>query len=115
MAHARVREQYFANVRIQWGKQNKHVPGAHNFDPNRGPIKISKERLEELVKQHAGKGQKANMTTPLSPGYNERVEFNEIIGDYALRVDGKPTEFFPTTKGILRYSKDGVHVTPAQP
>jgi hypothetical protein len=51
-----------------------------------------------------------------NPGYKERVDFGRVIGEYALKIEGKPTSFYPTTKGIIHYAADGkVHVVPADP
>lgn len=67
------------------------------------------------MKNNAGKGQKVNDKDFFNPGYKERIDFGEIIGDFALQEEGKETIFIPTTRGILHYSKDGVHVIPSAP
>ncbi len=49
-------------------------------------------------------------------GYKERVDFGKIIGEYALQIEGKPTQYFPTSKGVITYAKDGsAHVYPTDP
>lgn len=61
------------------------------------------------------KGQKANGAIPCTPGYRERIEFSEVIGDFALVKEDGLVEFIPTTRGILHYSKEGVHLVPSAP
>jgi putative RNase toxin 50 of polymorphic toxin system len=46
------------------------------------------------------------------PGFKERIDFGKVIGNY---VDGSTGVSTPTTKGILAYSKTGIHVIPARP
>lgn len=115
LKHAAERDNYFKNVRIHWDKQNKHIPGKHNFEVGRGTILIESNELELLIKQHAGKGQK--VTGSLGEvGYKERVDFGKIIGEYAQEIKGEPTKYLKTSKGIITYAKDGsAHVYPTNP
>lgn len=113
--HTARREAFFKNVKIHWSRQNKHIPGKHNYDPCRGVITLQENKLEELIKKNAGKGQKVNKNLPMTPGYKERIDFGEIIGDFALKEEGKEVVFLPTTRGILHYSKDGAHLIPSAP
>ena len=115
ITHAAKREAHFSNVTVHWSRQNKHVPGKHNFDPSRGHIILENNKLESLIREHAGKGQKVNKIVPFSPGYKERIDFGEQIGSFALKEVGKETVFMPTNRGILHYSKDGVHLVPSAP
>jgi hypothetical protein len=89
--------------------------GCHNFDPSRGIIKIEKNKLSELIKQHAGKGQPVALEHPYVPGYKERIDFGEFIVHFVLKVEGQKTQILPTTKGIIHYAQDGVHVVPSNP
>jgi tetratricopeptide (TPR) repeat protein len=115
LKHAAERESFFKNVRIHWDKQNKHVPGKHNFEKGRGTILLEVEEFEVLVKNHVGTGAKVTGNFGSSV-YKERVDFGKIIGEYALKVEGQPTRYFPTTNGIITYAKDGsVHVFPSRP
>ncbi len=47
-----------------------------------------------------------------SPGYNERVNFQELIGYYVVEETG---EKLPTSEGIIHYSKKGAHIITAFP
>jgi tetratricopeptide (TPR) repeat protein len=115
LTHAIERDKYFKNVKIHWDRQNKHIPGAHNFEVGRGTILINRNLLESLVKENAGKGQKV-LGNLGEPGFKERVDFGVIIGDYAQELKGQPTKYIPTSKGIITYAKDGnVHVYPTHP
>ena len=115
LKHASEREAYLKNVKIHWDKQNKHIPGKHNFEVGRGTISIESHELENLVKAHVGKGQKVIGNFGQS-GYKERVDFGKIIGEYAQKIEGKPTKYSPTSKGIITHAKDGsVHIYPTNP
>lgn len=115
LMHSVEREKFLQNIKVRWDRQNKHLPGKHNFDPERGIIKISEAKLEELIKRHVGKGQRVSDAIPFTSGYKERVDFGEIIGEYALKVEGQKTTFIPTTKALIHYAKDGVHIVPSNP
>lgn len=115
LAHAAEREVYFKNIKIHWDRQNKHLPGAHNFQTGKGAILIEKSELEALIKEHAGKGQRVAGPI-LEANFKERVDFGKTIGEYALESKGKPTKYIPTTKDIIHYDKNGsAHVIPSDP
>lgn len=115
VTHSAKREAYIVNAKIHWDRQNKHIQGKHNFDPSRGHITLENNMLETLIKEHAGKGQKVNKSAPFSPGYKERIDFEMQIGTFALKGVGDETIFMPTNRGILHYSKEGVHLVPSAP
>ena len=76
--------------------------------------KVSLE-LEVLVKNRVGTGQRITGSFG-EAGFKERVDFGKIIGEYALKKEGKPTQYIPTSKGTIIYAKDGtVHVVPSSP
>lgn len=98
-----------------WNRQNKHIPGKHNFITGGGIIEIEVLELEILLKNHVGKGQKVAGNF-FEPGYRERVDFGINIGKYAKQVEGQTTQYFQTSKGIIVHAKDGyIHVWPAEP
>lgn len=103
-------------IGIHWGMQEKHIPGSHNFDPKRSKIFVSSERLELLLTEKAGTGQKIQGSLPYSPGYRERVNFGEIIGEYVkINKNGEIVSITPSSNGIIHYSKKGMHVVPSDP
>lgn len=115
LKHASEREAYLKKVKIHWDKQNKHIPNKHNYQQGKGTITLKENDLEMLVKEKAGKGQRVAGSFG-EAGYNERVDFEIIIGEYALDIEGQPIKYIPTTKGIIKYAKDGsVHVVPSDP
>lgn len=101
-------------IKINWAKQNKHIPGTNNFIPNRSEVTISIERLEKLVLDKAGTGNKVRGDVPFAPGYKERVDFGEKIGYYVYKDQNKIVKL-ETNKGIIHYAKDDVHVVPCAP
>lgn len=98
------------NTKIDWGKQGKHIPGDNNFQP--GKSTITNPKLQQLVDRFAGKGQQVGNTPRGQPGFKERIDFGEIIGEFVDNVTG---QVIKTTKGIITYAKNGVHVIPARP
>jgi filamentous hemagglutinin len=46
------------------------------------------------------------------PGFRERVNFGTIIGNF---VDDDTGRSYPTTNGIIHYSKKGAHIVPSNP
>ena len=112
--HSVERENYFKNVKIHWDKQNKHIPGKHNFLHGRGTITLEPNDFETLTKKYVGKGQRVEGSFG-DTGYVERLDFGIIIGKYAEKVNGE-IKYTPTSKGIIKYAKDGTfHVIPSNP
>lgn len=92
---------------LKEGAQNKHIRGHPNFESYRGEITADPVRLIE----RAGSGEPANKYAPGTPGYRERVHYDEIIGIHADRSGVRS----PTSVGILHYAKKGIHVVPGAP
>lgn len=90
---------------INEGKQGKHIPRHNNFTPGRSELTISITEANNLVDSFSGKG------APLGPN-KERVDFGKTIGNY---VDPDTGTKYPTTVGIIHYSKSGTHIVPARP
>lgn len=110
LKHAAEREAYFGNVTLEVDKQNKHIPGKHNYESNKGPIIAPNP--EEILKKFAGKGFPANSFEYTLPGFKEAVDCGEIVGIWKS-LDG--TLALPTSKVIIHYSKKGAHMTPVHP
>lgn len=87
---------------IHAGKQGKHIVGHSNFIVGRSILSAD---ANALLKSHAGKGTMINE-------YKERVNFGKIIGEY---YNDTTKHYYPTTKGIIHYSKTGAHIVPSAP
>lgn len=92
---------------IKWSAQEKHFPGHNSFTPGRSTMTSDPARLAEK----AGTGQQVGKIPVGYPGSKERVDFGRKIGTYIDRVGNASS----TTKGIIHYSKDGIHIVPARP
>jgi RHS repeat-associated protein len=93
--------------RIHMGKQGKHIPGHSNYIEGRSILRADPEALAA----RAGTGQPVNRVPRGQPGFKERVDFGEVIGDFV--EEGVAT---PTTKGIITYAVDGtIHIVPVRP
>ncbi|WP_437494995.1 SpvB/TcaC N-terminal domain-containing protein [Sorangium sp. So ce1014] len=90
--------------KLHMGQQGKHIPGHNNYTPGRSPF--THRDPQGLLNRFAGKGDPVGKVPRGQPGFKERVDFGEVIG----QVNGQAT-----TKGIIHYSKDGVHIVPANP
>ena len=106
------REQVFQKwkLKIEPEKQNKHL--SKYMKPNDTRSILTHPNPQELVYDFAGAGQKINDKVPGSPGFRERVNFQEKIGIWRS-VDGKEAK--ETTMGMIIYSKNGVHIVPLRP
>ena len=98
------------NLKIQWDKQAKHLPGKHNYQ--HGKSILEHRDPQKLVNEFAGTGIKTSNSIPGTPGYREIVNFKEHIGYHANRETG---EKISTTWGKIHYAKDGVHIVPTLP
>ncbi len=108
--HADNREAFFKNVKIHQDRQNKHIPGKHNYEV--GKSIFEHKTPEKLVREFAGKGTPLGNRLPGTIDYRERVDFKEFIGYHINEKTGIKT---PTTWGEIRYSKNGAHIVPAFP
>jgi RHS repeat-associated protein len=95
--------------RIDMGKQGKHVVGHSNYIPGRSILTADPTDLG----LHAGTGQSANGVLAGKPGAKERIDFGRVIGVWW--VDRGSGAGVPTTKGLIHYSANGIHVVPARP
>ncbi len=108
--HAEDREAFFRNVKLHHDKQNKHIPGKHNYV--KGKSILEHKDPERLLKEFAGKGTPLGDRIPGLPDYRERVNFREFIG---YHVDEFTEIKTPTTWGEIRYSNSSAHIFPAFP
>ncbi len=93
---------------LHMGKQEKHIRGAANFDPNRSELTASPSELAS----RAGTGTPANSVPRGEPGFKERVDFGSPIG---FHVTEGGTVRTPTSVGIFHYAKNGFHIVPGRP
>ena len=92
-------------TKINPGKQGKHIPSSNNYQPGKSIVSISKSECQKLIDKYAGTGTKIGAN-------KERVDFGQIIGSYVDPATGKK---YPTTVGMIHYSKTGTHIVPATP
>ena len=92
---------------IDIGKQGKHIVGHNNYINGKSIITLPLQEIQNLVNQQAGKG-----VLIMDSGGNwtkkELVELPYDIGK-SHNLEGKA---IGTNKGIIHYSKNGVHVVP---
>jgi RHS repeat-associated protein len=93
--------------RIHMGKQGKHIPGHSNYIEGRSILRADPERLAA----RAGTGEPVGRISRGQPGFKERVDFGDVIGDFV-----EEGVAMPTTKGIITYAADGtIHIVPVRP
>jgi len=100
------------NLKIQFDKQGKHLPGHRNYNLSDKKSILTHPDPQKLADNFAGKGIKATDLPPGVPGYQEIVNFEEFIG-YA--IDHDTGEKIATSWGKIHYAKDGVHIIPRKP
>ncbi|MBZ4396328.1 polymorphic toxin type 50 domain-containing protein [Myxococcus sp. AS-1-15] len=93
-----------ARVLLEEAKQGKHIVGHQNYIPGRSPF--THPNPQGLLDRFSGQGQPVGSVARGQPGFRERVDFGEVIG----QVNGQPT-----TRGIIHYSSQGAHIVPANP
>lgn len=97
------------NVRVS-PKQGRHIKGSPNYKPGRSVLTHTDP--QRLLDRFAGTGQPVSGVRG-QPGFKERVDFGEIIGEFVDQVTRVST---PTTKGIVHYDGRGrAHIVPARP
>ena len=60
----------------------------------------------------AGTGQPVGSVPRGQPGFKERIDFGETIGTY---IDPSTGVEQSSSKGMLIYSKKGIHIYPVRP
>ena len=97
------------NIKINWGKQEKHIVGKNNYKQqvaNGKHPSILSANPEELLNKGVGKGR---FITPTK----ESVDFGECIGKY---YDMESGQYYDTTRGTVHYDSSGtIHIVPARP
>lgn len=106
--HKSKRESFFNNVKIHVDRQNKHVVGAHNYQPHKSIFQH--DNPQYLLSNFAGKGTRVSGEIGQA-GYKEVVDFKTPIGIWKDKYGLEKS----TTKGTIHYSKDGAHIVPAHP
>ncbi|HEK2627675.1 TPA: VENN motif pre-toxin domain-containing protein, partial [Proteus mirabilis] len=101
-------------IKINKGQQNKHIEGTNEFKTAgssgdiRSIINVSPDSLLPKV----GTGEQVGNIKVGLPGSKERVDFGKVIGNF---VDKDTGQAIPTTRGIVHYGKNGVHIVPSRP
>ena len=95
----------FDNLSVHVGKQGKHIVGHNNYIKGRSIISGKVDDIQKLIDDFAGTGQ-------WKTANKEMVDFGKNIGKY---VDINTGEIIDTIRGIIHYSKKGVHIVPAKP
>jgi len=95
--------------KVEIDKQGKHIKGHKNFIECRSELTYNNPQA--LIDKYSGNGKPSNKLPKGSPGYKERFEADEIIGIYKDEFGNSA----PTNKGIIHYSKEGVHIIPGRP
>jgi hypothetical protein len=96
--------------KLHQGQQDKHIEGTNNFDPRRSVL--TDPDPQGLLDRFGGTGTAVNDVPGGQPGFRERVNFGKIIGNF---VDDDTGRSYPTTNGIIHYSKKGAHIVPSNP
>lgn len=110
LKHESQREVFFKNIKVHVDKQNKHIPGKHNYVPGKSIFEHSDP--QRLLNNFAGKGRPLGNRTPGCLDYREKVNFGEFIG---YHVNNDTQVKTAATWGEIRYSKKDAHIVPSLP
>jgi len=96
-------------LKINWGKQGKHIIGDKNYitNSNKSIWGCSVEKTQSLIDTYAGTGRRARnslVEIPGKAGYQEVVNFDKETG-----------KSLATTWGKIHYAKNGIHIVPYLP
>jgi filamentous hemagglutinin len=95
------------NLNVHYAKQNRHIVDSGNYMEGRSILTADPEMLIEM---YAGKA--APIIIDGEWNNRERFEHTEFIGIWKSS-DG--VKSLPTSRGVIHYSKHGVHIVPARP
>lgn len=112
LVHQSERNNFFKNIKLHVDRQNKHIPGKHNYEPHMFRSIVTHPDPEKLLKEFAGTGKPVPKKELGTSGYKEIVDFKEDIGFY---IDPDTHAKIVTTKGTIHYSEKGAHIIPAHP
>ncbi len=95
-------------LKIEDGKQGKHILGHNNYIEGRSYLTISLEEAQELINKYAGTGEiKTNSKGEWDR--KETIKTNKEIGINVSILDGSENK----TNGFkIHYSKKGTHIVP---
>lgn len=99
------RQRPDAPLKVNRDKQSRHDETSKNYKEGRSKVTLSLEECQAMVYEFAGKGVSKNND-------KEVVDFGRVIGYY---VDNETGIEYPTTRGIIHYSKTGTHIVPGRP
>lgn len=96
-------------LKIESGKQGKHIKGHNNYIEGKSPLIISEKEAQEIIYKFAGTGEIKRD----SKGHwnnKEVITADKPIGIYKNSITGEESE---TNRATIHYSKKGVHIVPA--
>lgn len=95
-------------LKIEVGKQGKHILGHNNYIEGRSYLTISLEDAQELINKYAGTGEiKTNSKGEWDR--KETIKTNKEIGVNVSILDGSENK---TSSFKIHYSKKGTHIVP---
>lgn len=94
-------------LKLEEGKQGKHIPAHNNYIPGRSSITLTIEDCQELIYNKSGTG---TLIFNKNGGWEhkERIVADKVIGT----VTGSDGKIIETNKATIHYSKNGAHIVP---
>lgn len=97
-------------LKIEVGKQGKHILGHNNYIDGRSYLTISLEETQEIINKYAGTGDIRLMQN----GEWDKKEVISIDKNIGVNVNNRTNEESETNKFKVHYSKKGVHIVPTK-
>lgn len=95
-------------LKIEVGKQGKHILGHNNYIEGRSYLTISLEEAQELINKYAGTGA-LDMDSKGNWRKKEIIKTDKKIGVNVSMLDGSENK---TNNFKIHYSKKGTHIVP---
>ena len=95
-------------LKIEIGKQGKHILGHNNYIEGRSYLTISLEEAQEFINKYAGTGE-IKFTLKGEWDKKETITIDKEIGVNVSMLDGLETK---TNSFKIHYSKKGTHIVP---
>lgn len=99
------------NKTIEEGKQGKHIRGHNNYIDGRSYLTVDIKEAQEIVSKYAGTGK---MIRDINNNWSHK-ELITVGKDIGVCVNQISAEKLLTDRAIIHYSKNGVHIVPANP
>ena len=99
----------YAVKKLNPEKQSKHIRGAKEYKPGRSYLLIGMDDIQTIVDKYSGTGEPQMNSMGDTWARRELVETGQVIG---VSVDPNTGEEVKTSRAIIHYANNDVHIVP---